>query len=339
MAEEQSPEEWAQSVGRESYHWGTIPEAYRNIPGIMGAANDKANDPNAFAQSFLASQRQQGLTDAGDAAALSGQGWLGGAAPKPQVPSQQSTSASWMTPQWSYPHPTTTPQPAATQAPSQPGQAPIQSVSEMWANPAISQQIGGQEQTNQARNDQLFNMWTQGMRDPSSVSASNPIIKSQVDAYRNEQERARRNFISDSAEKYGPLANIQGEERMAAEQAGANTSGYQAQLMGQELSALREETMQRLAQATQMNATDSARSLQERLAMIDAQLQTTQFGLQQQGMNNDWTLAQQGFGMQQQGLDQDWQRAQMNNDMSMRQLGFQDWDRNMYYDLLQRGLI
>lgn len=70
-----------QQTGRESYHWDRIPDAYRNIPGITDWANDPNIDPGAKVQDYLSSQRAAGRTDEGDAAALTGQGYLGGQAP------------------------------------------------------------------------------------------------------------------------------------------------------------------------------------------------------------------------------------------------------------------
>lgn len=86
--------------GRQSHHWHDIPDAYESIPGIFDWANDPNIDPNAKVQEYLASQRQQGRTDEGDAPALTGAGFLGGrppaaaaqAAPRPaqqpQMPNQ-----------------------------------------------------------------------------------------------------------------------------------------------------------------------------------------------------------------------------------------------------------
>lgn len=58
---------------RESYHWATIPEAYRGIPGITDWANDPSSDPNVKVQDYLSKMRQSNpRTDMGDAEALRG---------------------------------------------------------------------------------------------------------------------------------------------------------------------------------------------------------------------------------------------------------------------------
>ena len=43
------PMKWVQDTGRQSYHYATIPEAYKNIPGFTDVANDPNQDPGAFA--------------------------------------------------------------------------------------------------------------------------------------------------------------------------------------------------------------------------------------------------------------------------------------------------
>jgi hypothetical protein len=66
---------------RESFHWATIPEAYRNIPGIQDWANDPSADPGKRVQDFLVNQRLTPRTDQGDAAALSRLGQPSGGQP------------------------------------------------------------------------------------------------------------------------------------------------------------------------------------------------------------------------------------------------------------------
>jgi hypothetical protein len=144
--------------------------------------------------------------------------------------------------------------------------------------------------------DQLLQRSQQSL----AVGANDPAIKGQTDAFRAEQERARRNFVSDVAEQEGPLGNIRGEQRMAAERVGQNVSGFQAQLMGRELSARREEIAQALVQMQGVLSGDQQAALQRELAQIDAQLR------------------QQGLNLQGRGLD-------LTNDHFMRELALRQW--------------
>ena len=69
MALSADQQKWVTDTGRQSFHWGTIPDAYKAIPGIQDWANDPDVDPNAKVQQFYATQRQNNpfTADQGDA--------------------------------------------------------------------------------------------------------------------------------------------------------------------------------------------------------------------------------------------------------------------------------
>lgn len=72
------------------------------------------------------------------------------------------------------------------------------------------------------------------------VTEADPVVRAQVDAYRAEQERARRNHISDLAEQAGgnPV-NLDGEKRLAAEKVGQAVGAFAADIIAKEVEARR----------------------------------------------------------------------------------------------------
>lgn len=89
------------------------------------------------------------------------------------------------------------------------------------------------------------------LANPNSVNIDrhDPIIRNATEAYGASQDRSRRNYLSETAESAGPMANIQAERRLSAQQAGSATAGYEAQLMEQERMARRQAMMQALGLA------------------------------------------------------------------------------------------
>ena len=200
------------------------------------------------------------------------------------------------------------------------------------ANPQIATDVANRVDTsntqNTGRNNDLYNLLQQRATQSLAVDRNDPIIRAQADAYAANQERARRNYPDDVAEKSGPYANLQGEQRMAAERYGQSTGAFEAQLLGNELSARRNEIAQSLESMRGLLTTDQQIQLQRELGLLDQVIKQQNIGLQQQSI-----------GLQQQQLGQDWQKAMLQNDQFLRQLGLNDWDRQMYYDALNRGLL
>lgn len=114
--------------------------------------------------------------------------------------------------------------------------------------------------------DQLLARSKQGL----DVSrANNPAIRAASDAYAAQEERARRNYIADAAEDLGPLANIRGEERMAAERMGQRTGAYEADLVLREQTAIRQEIQDALDSLTGLISLDDELALRKELALMD----------------------------------------------------------------------
>lgn len=199
-----------------------------------------------------------------------------------------------------------------------------QSVTASWssqpapATPAVDPAVAAE---NKARNDALYAQLLQRSQQSLAIDRNDPIIRGQADAYSANEERSRRNYLADTAERSGPLANLRGEERLASERVGQRTGSFEAELMGRELTARREEIAQALTGMQGLLTTDQQQALQRELAQIDA------------------AIRQQQLSITSKGMDQDWQKALLQNEQFMSSLGLQAEDRSSYWDALRRGLI
>lgn len=115
--------------------------------------------------------------------------------------------------------------------------------------------------------EQLMKRSKQGLE----LDPNDPIIRAQTDAYNAQGERARRNFLSSQAEKSSPYATGAqlGQERMSAENLGQNNAGFQAQLMGRELTSRREEIQNALSQMGGMLSDAQRLALQKELGYLN----------------------------------------------------------------------
>jgi hypothetical protein len=178
--------------------------------------------------------------------------------------------------------------PAAAPAPVDPFPAWYQ---ELMTRQVAQQQAAQAEQ--KARADALYGTLSARANQGLQVNADDPVIKGQVDAFRAEGTRGRRDYLSDVAESAGPYANLRGEQRMTAEKLGQGVSGFQSELIGRELSARREEIAQALnAQGSILNA-DQNRTLTGQLAAMDQAIKEAGVGLQGRGLDLQSAL---GFG-------------------------------------------
>jgi hypothetical protein len=181
------------------------------------------------------------------------------------------------------------------------------------------------------------------------VGANDPIIKGQTDAFRAEGERARRNFLGDAAESGSPYATgaQQGQARMSAEKLGQNVGGFQAELMGRELTARRDEIQQALATMGSTLSEHDRQALQKELALIDDS--TKRYGINTQNSQFYAGLSQNDKHFYDQlsqadrlaMMDDSFRRDQLGqNDTQFRDtLGFNTADRTAYWDAVNRGLV
>lgn len=165
---------------------------------------------------------------------------------------------------------------------------------------------------------QLYNMLMTRAQQGTELDKNDANIKQQVNPFAASQERSRRNYLAQVAERGGPLANINGEQRITAEKAGQNTSMFQSQLIGREIQSRRDEIQAALTQlGTQLNA-DQSRALQDELGHLNAAL--SQYGID--------TSA----GLQQQQINS-------GNDQFAANFGLNSTNQANYWDSVRRGII
>lgn len=178
----------------------------------------------------------------------------------------------------------------------------------------MRKEMQAREAADGARRDALYKHLEDRAGQALNFDASDPIIKAQTDAFRAQQDRSKRDYLSNVAERGGPDANMRGEQRMAAEKTGQATSGFQAELMGREMGSRRQEIASALQQQGGILNADQQMQLQQELGIIDQ------------------NMRQQGVDMQGRGLDLDWKKAMLNNDQFMADLGLRAGDRANYWD-------
>ena len=215
----------------------------------------------------------------------------------------------------------------------------------MKAQTALFQQMmseqAAREAERKARADSLYGQLHQRATQSLNIDPNDSVIKSQVDAYAAQQERARRDYISDMAEREGPLANLRGERRMASEGLGHAVGGLRAELMGRELTARRNEIANSLAGMAGMLSGDQESSLRQQLGLLDSAIAQQQIGLQRDLGFGDLDLRRElGFGdldlrrlLADRQNDQFYSGLGSEEDRFAADLGFRNWDRRNFYDL------
>lgn len=184
------------------------------------------------------------------------------------------------------------------------------------------------------RLDQLYETLMGRVQQGLNVDRNNPAIRGQADAFSANQERSRRNYLADTAEQLGPTANLRNESRMTAERAGQASGQFEAELMGREIAARRDEIQQALNNSQGLLTTEQQLALQNELSrMNDA---TQRFGIR----TGDATQRRgQDINQNQFGRDLDYRNRALNqNDEQFRdRLGFDYGDRSNYWDQINRA--
>lgn len=128
--------------------------------------------------------------------------------------------------------------------------------------------------------NELFNLLMTRAQQGTDVSANDPNVRRQSDAFAASTERARRNFLGDFAERSSPYATgaMLGQERMTAEHAGQANGAFEAQAMQQELTARRNEIQQALSGAVGFLSAQQQLKLTKELNSIDQAIRMAQLG-------------------------------------------------------------
>lgn len=133
--------------------------------------------------------------------------------------------------------------------------------------------------------DALYQMLLNRANQGTMIDQNDPNIRQQVDPYKAQVERQRSKYLADTAESSGPLANMQGEKRLTAAQAGQATGQFQSQLIGREIQSRRDEIQQALTQLGGQLTSDQQLALQKELGYLDD-------ATRRYGLTNDYTLGQ-----------------------------------------------
>lgn len=178
---------------------------------------------------------------------------------------------------------------------------------------SVSQQWNSTQSQTPSAADAFYQQLLQRSQQGLNVSRTDPAIRSQADAFSAQGSRARREYLNDLAESTGPLANIGGEERLSAQRLGQASGAFEAQLMGQEVAARRDEIAQALQLMAGRLTTEQTLALQRELAMLDAQLRREGFGVQRDSMS-------------------------LQNDQFLRELALREWDTANKWDFNWAGV-
>ena len=157
---------------------------------------------------------------------------------------------------------------------------------------------------NKAKGDALYGQLSARAGQSLNIDRNDPIIRAQSDAFSAQQERSRRQYLNAAAERGGQFANLQGERRMTAENAGQATGGFEAQLMGRELTSRRDEIQQALNGMQGQLTADQQLQLQKQLGLLNNAIQQQAVNTGQYnavtgrtGTQNTYDLGQQQIGL------------------------------------------
>lgn len=174
-------------------------------------------------------------------------------------------------------------------------------------NATPTQQWNAQPSAMQGQSDALFKLLMERATQGTAVDRNDPNIRAQVDPVVAQQERASRNYLDDLAERSGPLANLQGERRLAAERSGQAAGAFESEVIGREMAGRRDEIMQALQLYGNRLTVEQQLAMQQELAQLNASLQRESFGIQRDEL----------------GLRRD--QMGMANDQFLRELALREW--------------
>jgi hypothetical protein len=139
--------------------------------------------------------------------------------------------------------------------------------------------------------EELYNMLMGRAKQGTAIDKNDLNIRQQVEPYAAAQERARRNYLADAAERGGPLANLRGEERLAMERSGQATGLFESQLIGRELENRRAEIQHALDSLGNRLSEDQRLALQKELGYLND-------ATQRYGVDTNRRIAEGQLGLQ-----------------------------------------
>ena len=189
-----------------------------------------------------------------------------------------------------------------------------QAQSPQYATPT---QQWNQQPAMQPQSDALFKLLMERAQQGTAVDRNSANVRSQVDPVVAQQQRASRNYIDTLAEKAGPLANIQGEQRLAAERGGQAAGALESEVIGRENDRLLQEKMQALQLGAQFMSEQERNQLQREIAYLQDAAHTA-----------DRTQNQGQFSASQ----------SQANDQFLRELALREYDTTNKWDYAWSGV-
>ena len=197
------------------------------------------------------------------------------------------------------------------------------------------------------KNDMLWQQLMDRAKQGINVTREDQAVRGQADAYSAQEERARRNFLSDTAERNSPYSTgtMDQAARMSAASMGQRVGAMEASLIGKEIQTRRNEIQHALDSMGSLLTEQQRQALTKELAQMDNALerhridsQGSQFaaGLSQADRHFYDQLRQSDkFG----GWDNDFRWAQLGQgDSQWRdRMGFDVQSQRNFWDWLQRG--
>ena len=184
--------------------------------------------------------------------------------------------------------------------------------------------------------DDLYNTLLGRSKQALTIDAqTDPNIRQQADTYAAAVERERRRYMGDTAEREGPLANIQGEERLSSEKAGQASAAFESQLVGRELQSRRDEIAESLKSMQGMLSQEQQLAMQRELAQLDASIRNRQISSGESQFGADLGLRRElGRG----NLAVQNRQISSGNDQFMADLGLKAENQNSFWDAKRSGL-
>lgn len=147
------------------------------------------------------------------------------------------------------------------------------------------------------RFDELYNILMGRAQQGLNVNRTDPAVRGQADAFAANQDRSRRNYLGDQAEKMSPYATgaMRGQERMTAEHTGQAQGEFESQLMGREITAKRDEIQNALSQMGSMLSDQQRLELQGQLAQMNDAVARLGLGIQADDKASYWDAIRSGL--------------------------------------------
>jgi hypothetical protein len=140
-----------------------------------------------------------------------------------------------------------------------------------------------------AQQDELLNILMGRIKQGVTPDPNDPNIRRQADAFDAQGQRSRRQFLAEQAESQGPYAqgSLNNESRLSAERLGQASGGFEAQLIGQEIKARREEIQNALTLYSSHLTAQQKMALERELANLDASVKKMGISVQREGLAQD----------------------------------------------------